>query len=76
MCGRRSRYLQKTCKNLKIFEESTRICMLLQKKLVERYKANILTCTRQFAYSAQNHNTIDWERHMALYLNTIVTKES
>lgn len=27
--------------------------------LVERYKANILTCTRQFAYSAQNHNTID-----------------
>ena len=27
--------------------------------MVERYKANILTCTRQFAYSAQNHNTID-----------------
>ena len=27
--------------------------------LVERYKGNILTCTRQFAYSADNHNTID-----------------
>lgn len=27
--------------------------------LVERYKSNILTCTRQFAYSTQNHNTID-----------------
>ena len=27
--------------------------------LVERYKGNILTCTRQFAYSTQNHNTID-----------------
>lgn len=27
--------------------------------LVERYKGNILTCTRQFAYSAQNGNTID-----------------
>lgn len=27
--------------------------------LVERYNKNILTCTRQFAYSAQNGNTID-----------------
>ena len=27
--------------------------------LVERYKGNILTCTRQFAYSNENHNTID-----------------
>ena len=27
--------------------------------LVERYNKNILTCTRQFAYSAQNSNTID-----------------
>ncbi len=27
--------------------------------LVERYKGNILTCTRQFAYSTQNNNTID-----------------
>ncbi len=27
--------------------------------LVERYNKNILTCTRQFAYSAQNNNTID-----------------
>ena len=27
--------------------------------LVERYNKNILTCTRQFAYSTQNHNTID-----------------
>ena len=27
--------------------------------LVERYKSNILTCTRQFSYSTQNHNTID-----------------
>ena len=27
--------------------------------LVERYKSNILTCTRQFAYSTQNNNTID-----------------
>lgn len=28
-------------------------------ELVERYEKNILTCTRQFAYSTQNHNTID-----------------
>ena len=27
--------------------------------LVERYKGNILTCTRQFAYSNENTNTID-----------------
>ena len=27
--------------------------------LVERYNKNILTCTRQFAYSTQNNNTID-----------------
>ena len=27
--------------------------------LVERYKGNILTCTRQFAYSNENANTID-----------------
>ena len=27
--------------------------------LVDRYKKNILTCTRQFAYSTQNKNTID-----------------
>lgn len=27
--------------------------------LVERYKGNILTCTRQFAYSNENNNTID-----------------
>ena len=27
--------------------------------LVERYRGNIFTCTRQFAYSADNHNTID-----------------
>ena len=27
--------------------------------LVERYKGNILTCTRQFAYSTENNNTID-----------------
>ena len=27
--------------------------------LVERYNKNILTCTRQFAYSNENHNTID-----------------
>ena len=28
-------------------------------ELVERYEKNILTCTRQFAYSTRNHNTID-----------------
>ena len=27
--------------------------------LVEKYNQNILSCTRQFAYSTQNHNTID-----------------
>ena len=27
--------------------------------LVEKYNQNILICTRQFAYSTQNHNTID-----------------
>ncbi|MBE6295347.1 MAG: type I restriction endonuclease subunit R [Bacteroidales bacterium] len=31
----------------------------LNEELVKRYKGNILTCTRQFAYSADNHNTID-----------------
>ena len=31
----------------------------LNEELVQKYKSNILTCTRQFAYSAQNHNTID-----------------
>ena len=28
-------------------------------ELVQKYKSNILTCTRQFSYSTQNHNTID-----------------
>lgn len=36
-------------------------------ELVEKYHQNILTCTRQFAYSTQNHNTID----MVLSLNGI-----
>ena len=36
-------------------------------ELVEKYNQNILTCTRQFAYSTQNHNTID----MVLSLNGI-----
>lgn len=36
-------------------------------ELVEKYYQNILTCTRQFAYSTQNHNTID----MVLSLNGI-----
>lgn len=36
-------------------------------ELVEKYKSNILTETRQFAYSTQNHNTID----MVLSLNGI-----
>lgn len=36
-------------------------------ELVEKYNANILTETRQFAYSTQNHNTID----MVLSLNGI-----
>ncbi|MDD6150084.1 MAG: DEAD/DEAH box helicase family protein [Bacteroides sp.] len=31
----------------------------LNKELVQKYKSNILTCTRQFSYSTQNHNTID-----------------
>ena len=39
----------------------------LNEDLVEKYKNNILTCTRQFAYSTQNHNTID----MVLSLNGI-----
>ena len=36
-------------------------------ELVKRYEGNILTCTRQFAYSTENHNTID----MVLSLNGI-----
>lgn len=39
----------------------------LNEELVEKYKQNILTETRQFAYSTQNHNTID----MVLSLNGI-----
>lgn len=39
----------------------------LNTDLVEKYQANILTETRQFAYSTQNHNTID----MVLSLNGI-----
>ena len=39
----------------------------LNDDLVAKYKANILTETRQFAYSTQNHNTID----MVLSLNGI-----
>ena len=39
----------------------------LNEELVEKYEQNILTCTRQFAYSTQNHNTID----MVLSLNGI-----
>lgn len=39
----------------------------LNEELVEHYKENILTCTRQFAYSTRNHNTID----MVLSLNGI-----
>ena len=31
----------------------------LNEELVQKYKSNILTCTRQFAYATQNHNTID-----------------
>ena len=31
----------------------------LNEELVRKYQSNILTCTRQFSYSAQNHNTID-----------------
>lgn len=39
----------------------------LNPDLVERYNANILTCTRQFAYSNDIHNTID----LVLSLNGI-----
>ena len=39
----------------------------INEELVKKYEANILTCTRQFAYSLQNHNTID----MVLSLNGI-----
>ena len=39
----------------------------LNEELVEKYNANILTETRQFAYSADNHNTID----MVLSVNGI-----
>ena len=31
----------------------------LNEELVQRYRSNILTCTRQFAYSTANNNTID-----------------
>lgn len=31
----------------------------LNEELVNKYRSNILTCTRQFSYSTQNHNTID-----------------
>ena len=31
----------------------------LNEELVNKYRNNILTCTRQFSYSTQNHNTID-----------------
>ena len=31
----------------------------LNEELVQKYKSNILTCTRQFSYSTKNHNTID-----------------
>lgn len=39
----------------------------LNEELVTKYGQNILTCTRQFAYSTKNHNTID----MVLSLNGI-----
>lgn len=39
----------------------------LNEELVQKYKRNILTCTRQFSYSTQNHNTID----IVLLLNGI-----
>ncbi len=39
----------------------------LNTDLVEKYNQNVLTCTRQFAYSTKNHNTID----MVLSLNGI-----
>ncbi len=31
----------------------------LNEELVQKYRSNILTCTRQFSYSTQNNNTID-----------------
>ncbi len=39
----------------------------LNEEVVERYNSNILTCTRQFFYSTENHNSID----MVLSLNGI-----
>ncbi|MCH5226777.1 MAG: type I restriction endonuclease subunit R [Muribaculaceae bacterium] len=39
----------------------------LNSELVEKYNSNILTVTRQFSYSEQNHNTID----MVISLNGI-----
>ena len=39
----------------------------LNQDLVDRYNANILQCTRQFAYSTDNHNTVD----MVLSVNGI-----
>lgn len=39
----------------------------LNPDVIKLYQDNILTCTRQFAYSTENHNTID----MALSLNGI-----
>lgn len=39
----------------------------LNEELVRCYQSNVLACTRQFAYSTQNHNTID----MVLSLNGI-----
>jgi type I restriction enzyme R subunit len=39
----------------------------LNEELVEKYHRNILSCTRQFAYSTLNHNTID----MVLSVNGI-----
>lgn len=39
----------------------------LNPELVAKYEQNLLTCTRQFAYSTKNHNTID----LVLSLNGI-----
>lgn len=39
----------------------------LNEELVQKYKSNILTCTRQFSYTSQNKNTID----IVLLLNGI-----
>src|SRR5699024_7744156 len=39
----------------------------LNQKLIDNYKSNILTCTRQFYYSTENKNSID----MVLSLNGI-----